>query len=57
MDDIKAAHTTLTERGVTFAAEPHMIAKLPDREVWMAFIEDGEGNTLGLMNEVPITAG
>ena len=56
MDDIKAAHTTLPERGVTFAAEPHMIAKLPDREVWMAFIEDGEGNTLGLMNEVPITA-
>ena len=27
------------------------IAKLPDHELWMAFFDDGEGNTLALMHE------
>jgi methylmalonyl-CoA/ethylmalonyl-CoA epimerase len=51
VDDIGAMHRTLVSRGVTFRKEPHLIAKLPDREVWMAFFDDTEGNTLALMAE------
>ena len=49
--DIRAAYADLTARGVVFKSEPHMVAKLPDREVWLADFGDGEGNTLALMEE------
>ena len=51
VDDIKASHATLATAGVTFRSEPHMIAKLPDREVWIADFIDSEGNVLALMSE------
>jgi len=51
VDDIKAAHTALAVAGVTFRTPPHMIAKLPDREVWLTDFEDSEGNVLALMSE------
>ncbi|HEY3157918.1 MAG TPA: VOC family protein [Vicinamibacterales bacterium] len=51
VDDIKAAHTALTAAGVKFRTGPHMIAKLPDREVWLTDFEDSEGNVLALMSE------
>jgi predicted enzyme related to lactoylglutathione lyase len=51
VEDIEAMHTALLGKGVHFLREPHLIAKLPDREVWMAFFEDTEGNTLALMEE------
>jgi len=51
VDDIKTAHTALAASGVTFRSEPHMIAKLPDREVWLADFLDSEGNVLALMSE------
>lgn len=51
VDDIRQMHGLLVSRGVAFRQEPHMIARLPDREVWMAFFDDSEGNTLALMAE------
>ena len=51
VDDIKAAHTALAAAGVKFRTPPHMIAKLPDREVWLTDFEDSEGNVLALMSE------
>src|SRR4026209_743530 len=51
VDDIKASHAALATAGVTFRSEPHMIAKLPDREVWIATFIDSEGNVLALMSE------
>ena len=57
VDDIQAAHATLRGRGVAFVDEPHLIARLPDREVWMAFFHDVAGNTLAIMSEPPIAAG
>jgi methylmalonyl-CoA/ethylmalonyl-CoA epimerase len=51
VDDIEAAYADLRSRGVTFRGEPHLIARMPDHELWMAFFEDGEGNTLALMHE------
>ena len=49
--DIDAAFRDLQSAGVTFRREPHLIAKLPDHELWMAFFDDTEGNTLALMDE------
>ena len=49
--DIAAAYKDMTTAGVTFRGEPHLIAKLPDHELWMAFFDDSEGNTLALMHE------
>lgn len=51
VDDIKAAHTALAAAGVKFRTAPHLIAKLPDREVWLTDFEDSEGNVLALMSE------
>jgi methylmalonyl-CoA/ethylmalonyl-CoA epimerase len=50
-DDIQAQHRELETRGVRFRTAPHRVAKLADREVWLADFEDGEGNTLALMSE------
>ena len=49
--DIDAAYTDLKARGVEFIEAPHLIAKLPDHELWMAFFKDSEGNPLALMHE------
>lgn len=51
VDDIEAMHATLAERGVRFAGAPHLVARMPDHELWMAFFKDSEGNTLALMSE------
>ena len=51
VNDIEEAHRDLVSRGVEFVDAPHLIAKLPDHELWMAFFKDSEGNTLALMDE------
>ena len=51
--DINASHAALKARGVEFIDEPHLIARMPDHDLWMVFLHDSEGNTLGLMSEVP----
>jgi methylmalonyl-CoA/ethylmalonyl-CoA epimerase len=50
--DIQAAHAKMKQNGVKFEDEPHLIAKMPDHELWMTFFRDSEGNFLGLMSEV-----
>ena len=47
--DIEAAHAALAGGGVTFRDGPHVIHRAGDRELWMAFFEDSEGNVLALM--------
>jgi methylmalonyl-CoA/ethylmalonyl-CoA epimerase len=49
--DIDAAHRALGEAGVSFIDAPHLIARMPDHELWMTFFKDTEGNTLALMTE------
>jgi methylmalonyl-CoA/ethylmalonyl-CoA epimerase len=31
--------------------KPHLIAKMPDHELWMVFFKDPEGNLVGFMEE------
>lgn len=52
VSDINSATSVLIRRGVEFISEPHMVAKMPDHDLWMAFFRDSEGNTLALMSEV-----
>ena len=52
VDDIRQATEILSSRGVQFEAEPHLIAKMPDHELWMAFFRDPDRNLLALMCEV-----
>jgi len=52
VDDINAVHDTLVSRGVNFVSKPHLIAKLPDHDLWMGFFRDSENNMVGLMSEV-----
>jgi len=50
--DIQAAHEALKSRGVGFRTEPHAVADLGDRVLWLAFFTDSESNPLCLMSEV-----
>ena len=38
-------------RASSFVDKPHMIAKMPDHELWLSAFKDSEGNMLGLMEE------
>lgn len=50
--DIEAAHAELIGRAVPFEDKPHLIATMPDHDLWMAFFRDPDRNLLGLMAEV-----
>ena len=49
---IEEAFETLTARGVPFEGKAHLIAKMPDHELWMAFFRDPDRNLHALMCEV-----
>ena len=51
--DIQATFEAFEQRGTNFIAAPHLVADMPDHELWMAFFQDSEANTLALMSEVP----
>ena len=40
VEDIDTARTELADRGVPFDDEPHLIARMPDHELWMTFFRD-----------------
>jgi methylmalonyl-CoA/ethylmalonyl-CoA epimerase len=50
--EIQAAHATMKEKGVRFEDEPHVVARMPDHDLWMVFFRDSEGNLMGMMSEV-----
>jgi len=49
--DIRATRAELGSRGVAFASEPHLVARLPDHDLWLAEFHDEDGNVLALMGE------
>ena len=52
VDDIQAAAAALESRGVAFEGAPHVVARLPHADLWMAFLRDPDRNVLALMSEV-----
>ena len=50
--DIAATHAAMLARGATAEREPQLAARMPDHELWAAFLRDPDGNLVGLMEEV-----
>ena len=53
VDDIHRAAAALTARGVVFEQPPHIVARLPQADLWMAFLRDPDGQMLAIMREAP----
>ena len=58
--DVRISVEELRGRGVEIVAEPHVIFSHTDDHLgpagtdeWMAFIRDSEGNTVGLVSQLP----
>ena len=49
--DIDAGYAALAARGVSFIDAPHLVARMPDHELWMCFFRDPDAHTLALMCE------
>jgi methylmalonyl-CoA/ethylmalonyl-CoA epimerase len=54
--DIRAVFGELKEKGVRFAAEPHVVNRTANAELWLAEFTDPDGNQLALMSEVAVGA-
>jgi methylmalonyl-CoA/ethylmalonyl-CoA epimerase len=52
VSEIEAICAALKVHGVEFVQDAHLVAKMPEYDLWMAFLKDPSGNTLGLMSEV-----
>lgn len=51
VDDILAAYAAMRARGVVFVDVPHLIAPMPDHDLWMCFFRDPDAHLWGLMAE------
>jgi methylmalonyl-CoA/ethylmalonyl-CoA epimerase len=51
VQDIDASFREMRSRGVAFVDEPHLIASMPDHDLWMTFFRDPDSHTLALMCE------
>lgn len=49
--DIAATHAALVQRGAKSERAPQLTAKMPDHELWTAFLRDPDDNLVGLMEE------
>ena len=51
VDSIGDSVAELKGRGLRFEDDPHLIARMPDHELWMTFFKDPDGHLLALMEE------
>ena len=49
--DIAATHAAIVARGAKDERAPQLTARMPDHELWTAFVRDLDGNLVGLMEE------
>ncbi len=52
--DIESTYERIVGAGGTAERGPELAAKMPDHELWLAFLRDPDGNLVGLMEEKPI---
>ena len=52
VDDLPATYAAIVARGAKSERAPQLTAKLPDHDLWMAFLRDPDDNLVGLMSEV-----
>jgi len=53
VDNDERVQWFLSSRGAVFEGKPHLIAKMQDHDLWMAFFRDLDGNLRTLTSEVP----
>jgi methylmalonyl-CoA/ethylmalonyl-CoA epimerase len=51
--DLALAVKDLRAKDAEVFSEPHLLAPMPDHDLWMAFIRDPDGHLIGLMMEAP----
>ena len=51
VEDMEQAHRSLADQGVVFESEPHFIATVAGKDLWLAICRDPDGNMIGLMSE------
>ena len=51
--DIHQSAARLASRGARMEGEPHLVAPMPDHDLWMCFFRDPDGHLWGLMSERP----
>ena len=49
--DIEAVHAQLVTQGAANERGPQLAARMPDHDLWLAFLRDPDGNIVGLMEE------
>ncbi len=54
VEKLEQVYRELQSRGVLFSDAPHLIARMLDHELWMAFFHDPDGHALALMEEKPL---
>jgi methylmalonyl-CoA/ethylmalonyl-CoA epimerase len=52
VDDIHLAHAALVAKGIEFTQKPHLVARMQEHDLWMAFLADPDQNPIGLMCEL-----
>ena len=52
VDDIHSTCAQIKARGAALLEEPHLIARMPDHDLWMASLNDPGDNILGIMCEL-----
>jgi len=52
VQNIQSIHAALQEQEVTFLQPPHLVARMPDHDLWIAFLADPDDNKIGLMCEI-----
>ena len=52
VDDIQSAHEQLAQKNVKMEDKPHLVARLPDHDLWLNSFRDSENNLMCLMSEV-----
>jgi methylmalonyl-CoA/ethylmalonyl-CoA epimerase len=52
VSDIKTTYASIKAAGAPSLAEPHIIARMNGRDVWIAELGDGHGNNVSLISEV-----
>ena len=51
--DLKLAVEGLRAKGAEIVSDSHLLAPMPDHDLWMAFTRDPDGHLIGLMMEAP----
>ena len=51
VNGIEQAHASFVSLGARNERPPQLAAKMPDHELWLAFLRDPDGNLVGLMEE------